>query len=158
MRLFDVPMIKNHSYMMYLKNVTTPDRLSDLNWIFTKIKILLFFANFLTKFLKDLLTKQAKIVIFSVFWSHFWICSRRHHIIICSLFWSVIIGCSSPRNLGVHVLNTPFYGNSNFLTTCQLPHLLFKLSKPWMWAYLSFHRKAYLRHAFLSFSAMNNLW
>ena len=63
MRLFDVPMIKNHSYMMYLKNVTTPYRLSDLNWIFTKIKILLFFANFLTKFLKDLLTKQAKIVI-----------------------------------------------------------------------------------------------
>ena len=67
MRLFDVPMIKNHSYMMYLKNVTTPDRLSDLNWIFTKIKILLFFANFLTKFLKDLLTKQAKIVMFSFF-------------------------------------------------------------------------------------------
>ena len=158
MRLFDVPMIKNHSYMMYLKNVSHPDRLSDLNWIFTKIKILLFFANFLTKFLKDLLTKQAKIVIFSVFWSHFWICSRRHHIMICSLFWSVIIGCSSPRNLGVHVLNMPFYGNSNFLTTCQLPHLLFKLSKPWMWAYLSFHRKAYLRHPFLSLSAMNNLW
>ena len=121
MRLFDVPMIKNHSYMMYLKNVTTPDRLSDLNWIFTKIKILLFFANFLTKFLKDLLTKQAKIVIFSVFWSHFWICSRRHHIMICSLFWSVIIGCSSPRNLGVHVLNTPFYGNSSMLTFMVWP-------------------------------------
>ena len=67
MRLFDVPMIKNHSYMMYLKNVTTQNRLSDLSWIFTKIKILLFSANFLTKFLKDLLTKQAKIVTFSIF-------------------------------------------------------------------------------------------
>ena len=66
MHLFDVPMIKNHSYMMYLKNVSYPHRLSDLNWIFTKINILLFFANFLTKFLKDLLTKQAKIVIFSI--------------------------------------------------------------------------------------------
>ena len=81
-----------------------------------KSKFCYFLQNFLTKFLKDLLTKQAKIVIFSVFWSHFWICSRRHHIMICSLFWSVIIGCSSPRNLGVHVLHMPFYGNSSMLT------------------------------------------
>ena len=53
MRLFDVPMIENHSYMMYLKNVTTPDRLLDLNWIFTKIKNLPFLKIFLPNALKE---------------------------------------------------------------------------------------------------------
>ena len=160
MRLLDVPMIKNHSYMMYLKNVSYPDRLSDLIWIFTKIKFLLFLQISLPNSLRICLQKKPKLHFFHfyIFWSHFWICSRRHHIMICSLFWSVMIGCSSPRNLGVHLLNVPFYRDSNIFTKCKLPNLLYKLSKPWMWAYLSFHRKAYLRHALLSFSAMNNLW
>ena len=126
MRLLDLPMIKNHSYMMYLKNVSYPDRLSDLNWIFTKMKFLLFLQISLPKSLRICLQNKPKITFFhfSIFWSHFWICSRRHHVMICAPFWSVMIGHSSPRNLGVHVLNAPFHRESNILTKYKLQHLL----------------------------------
>ena len=60
MRLLDVPMIKNHSYMMYLKNVSHPDRLSDLNWIFTKIKFLLFLQISLPNSLRICLQNKPK--------------------------------------------------------------------------------------------------
>ena len=63
--------------------------------------------------------------------------------------------CSSPRNFGVYVLNAFFYKNSNMLKKWKLAHLLYKLYKPWMWAYLTLYRKARLRHTLLSFSAMN---
>ena len=66
MRLFDVPMIKNHSYMMYLKNVTTPDRLSDLNWIFTKIKFLLFLKISLPNSLRICLQNKPRLQVFPI--------------------------------------------------------------------------------------------
>ena len=44
-----------------------------------------------------------------IFRSHFWICSRRHPAMSCPLFWSVMIGCSSPKDLGVYVWNSLCY-------------------------------------------------
>ena len=67
MRLLDVPMIKNHSYMMYLKNVSYPDRLSDLNWIFTKIKFLLFLQISLPNSLRICLQNKPKLQFFQFF-------------------------------------------------------------------------------------------
>ena len=45
-------MIKTCFNMMYLKNVSYPDRLLDLKWIFTKIEFLLFLQISLPKSLR----------------------------------------------------------------------------------------------------------
>ena len=60
-------MIKTCFNMMYLKNVSYPDRLLDLKWIFTKIEFLLFLQISLPKSLRICLQNKPKITFFHFF-------------------------------------------------------------------------------------------
>ena len=62
----NVPMIENHSYMMYLKNVSYPDRLFDLKWICTKIEFLLFLQISLPNSLRICLQNKPKLQVFPI--------------------------------------------------------------------------------------------
>ena len=52
--------------MMYLKNVSYPDRLFDLKWIFTKIEFLLFLQISLPNSLRICLQNKPKLQVFPI--------------------------------------------------------------------------------------------
>ena len=52
--------------MMYLKNVSYPDRLLDLKWIFTKIEFLLFLQISLPNSLRICLQNKPKLQVFPI--------------------------------------------------------------------------------------------